>query len=806
MACNLQHIRGVIKSLSVDAGLSRFPGERRKSPKKGEEDMMTRMQPVTQNNGGRLVTADGRTLPLRGVTVRAEAKGGVARVVLTQRFANVYSEPLHVTYLMPLPADGAVSGYAFAIGNRRIVGEVDKKAVARERFEQALAEGRSAGIVDQERSSLFTQELGNIPAGAEVLAELTVDQRLAWLSEGAWEWRFPTAAGPRYQGATGRVKDAQKIEVAVADAPLPLRLSLELAIGDALPEGARPDSPSHPLMSRRELGRHHVELAAEEGARLDRDVVVRWPATAPKVGLGVSLGRPPEGRSISDAAYALITLVPPARGSVLARRRDLILLLDTSGSMGGAPLDQCKKVCAALIDSLGEEDRLEMIEFSTDARRWKHGAVAAGPKQKKEAQKWLAKLQAGGSTEMVAAMMEALRPLDAEAQRQVVMLTDGYIGFEQEVIREICDKLPHGSRLHVVGVGSAVNRSLTAPSARAGRGIEVVIGIDEDPERAARRLVARTAAPLVTDVVLEGDALLQATPVGDLYAGCPSLAAAKIAAKGGTLLVRGRTAEGEWSERVRVPACAPGQGMQAAAALFARETVEELEVRHAANKDNYNAAIEKLGLDFQISTRLTTWVAISSQIDVDPSSPTRKEIIPQELPHGVSAEGVGLRAAAPVVAAPALGMPAASMPAPMGAPAPMKAMSLVPRGAMGRAKKAMDIDESYDDLFADKEMAAEKQRAPEAKAPAARKLKARVRLAKDGRIVLEIAVDGPLDWTPPAEVLVELADGSTTMATVVTDQTTRAGQLGAGQSARLVLELAAEPVRVSFGDLELEIE
>ena len=130
---------------------------------------MPNLQSHSQPNaGGRLVTVDGRTLPLRGAALRVECKGGLGRVVLQQRFENVYDEPLHVTYLMPLPADGAVSGYAFVLGDRRITGEVDRKQRARQRFEQALAEGRSAGIVEQERSSLFTQELGNIPPHSEV--------------------------------------------------------------------------------------------------------------------------------------------------------------------------------------------------------------------------------------------------------------------------------------------------------------------------------------------------------------------------------------------------------------------------------------------------------------------------------------------------------------------------------------------------------------------------------------------------------------------------------------------------------------
>src|SRR5690348_12930568 len=153
------------------------------------------------SNGGRLVSADERELPLLGVRLTARAGGGVAEVVLEQRFRNPHEAPLAVTYSFALPADAAVSGYSFTIGARRVVGEIDRREAARERFEQALLEGKTAGLVEQERSSLFTQEIGNIPPATEVVATLTIDQRLRWLDDGAWEWRFPTAVAPRYLGA-----------------------------------------------------------------------------------------------------------------------------------------------------------------------------------------------------------------------------------------------------------------------------------------------------------------------------------------------------------------------------------------------------------------------------------------------------------------------------------------------------------------------------------------------------------------------------------------------------------------------------
>jgi diguanylate cyclase (GGDEF)-like protein len=201
-----------------------------------------------------------------------------------------------------------------------------------------------------------------------------------------------------------------------------------------------------------------------------------------------------------------------------------------------------------------------------------------------------------------------------------------------------------------VGVGSAVNRSFTAAAARAGRGAEVILGLGEDAERAARRLVGRTEAPLIVDLTLRGSALEDVAPrqLPDLFAGAPALVAARVAAVGGELLVRGRTVDGTWEQRVRVPPTTPGDGSPGVVALFAREAVEDLEMhRCAGDRLDADADIIRLGLDFQIATRLTSWVAVDSGPAVDPGAPVRTARVPQELPYGLSAEALGLRAPAP---------------------------------------------------------------------------------------------------------------------------------------------------------------
>ena len=527
----------------------------------------------TPSSGGRLVTVDGRELALVEVAIRAEAFAGIARVVLEQRFVNRFREPLEVTYQVPLPADAAVAGYELRVGERRIIGEIERRAEARERFEQAILEGRTAALLDQERSSVFTQQIGNVPPEAEVVTRLTIDQPLIWI-DGGWEWRFPTVVAPRYLGAEGRVADAAAIAVDVADAPLPVRARLELAI--RTDEPAQPRSPSHALSVASEAGAVRVGFASEAGARLDRDVVVRWAAAKPAPGAVLDRG----------GSHGLLTLVPPSVRFTPVPR-DLVILLDISGSMEGPPLAQAQRLACALIDTLDERDRLEIIAFANAPRRWSFRPAPGSPANCTDAKRWVTALQAGGGTEMRAGIVEALSPLRAGSERQVVLVSDGHVGFEREIVAEIRDRLARSARVHVIGVGSAVNRSLTRPAARAGAGVEVIVAPDEDIEPALRRIVAGTAAPIVTELEVSGSALAQVARarIPDLLAAAPALVPVALAPNGGELVVRGRSADGVWEQRVSVPATAPGDGNAAFAALFARERVEELELAAAAGRE-----------------------------------------------------------------------------------------------------------------------------------------------------------------------------------------------------------------------------
>lgn len=586
-------------------------------PSTSRVNSLVPMTPAGASAGAELVTTDGRLVPLVGARLAGEARGGIARLVLEQQFANRYAETLDVTYRMPLPADGAISGYEFVIGERTIKGTIDKKRRARERFEQAIASGHTAALLEQERADIFTQQIGNIPAGESIVARITIDQRLVWLPEGEWELRFPTVIGPRYIGTADSTADVRATHIKVTEQPLSARITVDIDVKDAITGGAKPASPHGPL-------------------RLDRDIVMRWPVAQPTPGITLASARGPQG------AFGLLTIVPPSpTAKPTPVPRDLIVLLDTSGSMGGGPLDKAKQVVAMMLDSLHEQDRFELIEFNNSPSRYNPEPLVATPQAKQAAIRWVRSREADGGTEMRAGVIEAMQSLRVGAQRQIVIVTDGYVGGEQQILEAINRRLPRSARLHVLGVGSAVNRSLATALARAGRGVEVIVDVDEDAERGAKRLLDHTSTPLLTNVEITGSAVLRHAPdrIPDVFERAPLVAALMLRPEGGQLVVRGQLGTETWEQTLEVSPVTEGSG--AMAALYARERVADVEAN--ALFSSVDGEVEELGLVFQIATRMTSWIAIDETRKV--KGPSRDELVPQELPYGTRAAAFGLRTA-----------------------------------------------------------------------------------------------------------------------------------------------------------------
>jgi len=576
--------------------------------------------------GAKLVSVDGRTFPLEAARVSASTSGGIACSTLVQTYRNPCAEPLEVVYTLPLPADGAVIGYTMRLGERVIRGEVQPREEAKAAYEKAMFEGRSAALLEQDRDDTFTQRLGSLPAGLQAEITIEVMHPLAFLIGTGelgpeWEYRFPTVVGPRYTGIGGRVPDVGRLSPDRAESlgEIPTRIELTLTTIDQA--GA--------------------EVRRIESMPLDRDLVVRWAAGEGAIGAHLVEG---PGLPGDDGRYGLLTITPP-RAPAVSFARDLTILIDASGSMAGPPIEWAKDVASGLLRSLDEGDRFELIAFSSQPRSLTGGIVGVSERTVREALGGLAQLSAGGGTEMADAMVKALRPLRPNSQHQIVLITDGEIGFEDEIVARIIKGLGDGARLHTVGVGSAPNRTLTSRAARAGRGVESFVCGDGEVPATVKRLVAATSRPVLTDVKIAARAVRGVAPARpkDVFAGQPLVVALELEPKGGTLEVEGRVAgtTEQWSWRLTVPPVAMREGRLSTlplGALYGRETIADIEMHGARSDDR----VVDVAMRHRIASRETSLVALSEEPSVDPKSPRRRVTLPVEVPAFVSAEAAGL--------------------------------------------------------------------------------------------------------------------------------------------------------------------
>lgn len=678
-------------------------------------------------------------LPLTAVDVDATVSGLAASVIVRQSFVNPLDEAIEATYIHPLPDRAAVTRFAVTIGDRRIDGVLRERGEARATYDQAIADGRRAAIAEEERPDVFTTRVGNLQPGERADVELTLAQPLPWV-EGATGFRFPMVVAPRYisgrpidgvpvgEGTaldTDAVPDASRISppVLVAGYPNPVRLGLRVTFADGLPGEVR--SSLHGTVT------DASTVALQPGERLDRDVVLRWDVGAEDASTAaatLSADRAPEETTGDDASEGAnerghdgvggldgdgtftFTLHPPA-STGQSRPRDVAIVLDRSGSMGGWKMVAARRAAARLVDSLTPGDRFTVLAFDNVVERPPRlgdGLIEATDRNQWLAVEWLATLDARGGTEMVGPLTEATRLLVADAaERDAVCLvvTDGQVGNEDQLLASLA---PHLGQLSVftIGIDRAVNAGLLNRLASAGRGRCELVESEDQLDDVLTSVHHRIAPPVLHSVELEADG----GTIDDLSGGADCFG-------GVPLVVRGRfsgpVSALRWSGTDRNGATVSGTvdaravDDPAAVPLWARSRIRDLEDRYAvisiggrghhpghgaapgtASPDALADEIVALSLRSGVLSRFTAFVAVDRSERVDSSDP-RPVVQPVEQPSGwANVAGVAPMAmAAPAPGAPPMAMGGAGVAmavAPMEAaeaPAPGSASSPGDRGA-----------------------------------------------------------------------------------------------------------------------------
>ncbi len=400
---------------------------------------------------------DGRELgnfPLVRTDARMEVSAGVIGATVTQRFQNSFSERIEAVYVFPLPVDAAVDHMEMRVGPRVLRAEIARRDEARQRYDQARDEGRRAALLEQERPNIFTFSVANIDPGTAVDVTLHYFARARY-DHGEWELAFPMVVGPRY--IPGSVSDAARISPTYV--PPGTRSGHSVALSVRVQAGAAITdigSSTHAVITAREAEGVATVSLREADEIPNRDFVLRWTTSLPTMQTSFLSHR----ADITRPGYFALTLEPRRDApDAEVTPRELVFLLDTSGSMQGAPLNAVKTAVEHCLRRMHPRDTFTVIDFADTASGLSGRPLANNPANVTRALAYLAGLRASGGTNQLDGIHAALAlPGESGRVRNVVFMTDGYIGNETEVLgltrREV-----GSARIFAFGVGSSVSGS-----------------------------------------------------------------------------------------------------------------------------------------------------------------------------------------------------------------------------------------------------------------------------------------------------------------------------------------------------------
>lgn len=596
-------------------------------------------QASERSAGGLLLTAAGQSVPAPQIDteVTISVTGFIARARVRQTFSNPHADWYEGIYTFPLPENAAVDHLRMRVGERIVEGEIRERGQAKAQYERAKSAGQRSSLFEQERSNVFTTSVANIGPRETIVVEIEYQQTLRF-ERGGLNLRFPMVVGPRY--IPSGVEDAARITPAVLRArdgvkPInPVRLRVDVDAGVPIAELT---SASHTVtVDAPDASRRIVQIEGESYA--NKDFELAWtldPGLAPTVAL---FSEPRGARH-----YGLLMVMPPVQAPGAARLpRETVFVIDTSGSMHGTSIAQAKEALELALMRLAPQDTFNVIEFNSTATRVFQEARAASADHVADAVHWVRELRAQGGTEMALALNLALDESEHPGRvRQVIFLTDGAVGNEEQLLRLIADKLGD-SRLFTVGIGSAPNSYFMSKAASVGRGTFTYIGRVDEVKQKMGELFAKLESPVMKGVRVawpeDLDIEMWPKNLPDLYAGEPVVVSFSIDRPVGSLRVSGTLGEREWSASVRLAAGGPGQGLNV---LWAREKISSLmdELREGKAESEVRPAVIELALEHHLVSKYTSLVAVDK-------TPARGDAalktagLPTNLPEGWNHEAV----------------------------------------------------------------------------------------------------------------------------------------------------------------------
>lgn len=590
--------------------------------------------------------------PRLATDVDIDVNGPTARAVLTQAFENSTDKWVEALYVFPLPEDSAVYSLKMIVGNRVIVADIKEKQAARAIYEKARREGKKASLVEQQRPNVFTNAVANIGPHEKIVVQIEYQQAVH-LADGRFSLRVPLVVAPRYTpqnaeaitqradlkagwGQTKQSSSRNGVSKPVS-APLlapesdrtnPVTLKVNLNAGFPLDDVK---SLYHTVeIDRVSDGARRIVLDGD--ATADRDFVLEWSAVASSVP-SVGLFREHVGKD----DYVLAYVTPPAVATSQKAGREVVFVIDNSGSMGGTSIEQARASLDYALSRLKTNDRFNVIRFDDTMTKFFPDSVMATADNIASARRFVTGLDAAGGTEMLPPLQAALDDShQASGLRQVVFLTDGEVNNEQQLLDAIAQSRGR-SRIFMVGIGSAPNTYLMSRAAELGRGSFTHIGSVAEVDERMRILFDKLENPAVTNVAAafsEKNVNLSPSLLPDIYHGEPLVLAARMGKAAGSLTISGMVGDRPWTISLPLDQASNAKGISK---IWARRQIDDVEVNLTLGKITQTEAdkrILQLALEHHLVTRLTSLVAVDSKRLRPANTPLTMADIPLQLPAG----------------------------------------------------------------------------------------------------------------------------------------------------------------------------
>jgi Ca-activated chloride channel family protein len=582
----------------------------------------------------------GNLCPLERTSVQANVVGFGAEVKVTQIFHNPTQETIEAIYTFPLPNDAAVNDMTLKIADRTVKGLIKRREEARRIYDAAKQQGQTAALLDQERPNIFTQSVANITPGAEIHVEISYVQALKF-QDGTFEFNFPMVVGPRY---LGNAADPDKIAPPITPEGTRTGANIDLAVTvDAGAPIQSVKSVLHEVSIKRINPKTGLITLAKQDEIPNRDFILRYSVATDQVTDAVAAHMDPD----KGGFLAMALLPPKAPKEEDATPREVIFVMDQSGSQNGFPIEKSKELTLKLIETLRPGDTFNVMGFNTSVRALWTSPRANTPENLKEARAFVGGMHANGGTHIREGVVAALSGQDDPKRlRLVVFNTDGYVG-DEKVILDTIQKTRGTARMFVFGIGNGVNRFLLDEMAEEGRGGVEYVTLAEQADEAVARFIKRTRTPVLTDVSVEFDGVevegVEPKYLPDVFDESPVYIYGRYLNPGkGKMTIRGKQRGQPWSRTVDLDLPMASES-DVAASLWARNRVDSLARENWVgqfNGEGKNVAeeITQLGLDFSLMTDYTSFVAVEERV-VNIGGKQRTIRVPVEMTDGVSYQG-----------------------------------------------------------------------------------------------------------------------------------------------------------------------